>query len=541
MAKKKSIGAVLTLKDGNFQSKMRESIKGFDKFQEASRRAGKGTNSFESSLSKARTGVSDLSKELAGGALALAGVGSAAGVVEKAFSEGSSLEGYRITLDTVMKDSKKAAETMRWAAIFANKTPYETGPVVEATAKLQAYGLTAQKVLPGIGDMAAVMNKDLDQAVEAVADAQTGELERLKEFGITKAMITEHAAKTMRGVEIINNKGQITDQKAFNKALFSLMEERYKGGMEKQAKSLKGLKSTVSGVLSTGLAQMAGVSTDGTIKTGSAYDLLKQKVEGLGNAMQKLQGDGSLERWSNNLATGIGKVSSAIGFTKDIIIIASPVLAGLTGAFVAHKAMVLAATIAQRAHSVSTGISTAMLAIQCAQLEYQAVVAGGGTKVMGLITAAQWLWNYAMTANPIGAVIIGVAALAAGTIWLVKNFDKVTGAIKKAWGWLTKWRKGSKEGAGETSVKGWRQIEEQAGRNALGSAYWHGGLTWVGEHGKELVNLPKGSKISSNSQSTSTINNNSSQPIINIYAKGVTAKEVIDEVVPQIKLALANS
>lgn len=30
-----------------------------------------------------------------------------------------------------------------------------------------------------IGDMAGVMNKDIMQAVEAVADAQTGELERL--------------------------------------------------------------------------------------------------------------------------------------------------------------------------------------------------------------------------------------------------------------------------------------------------------------------------------------------------------------------------
>lgn len=31
--------------------------------------------------------------------------------------------------------------------------------------------------------------------------------------------------------------------------------------------------------------------------------------------------------------------------------------------------------------------------------------------------------------------------------------------------------------------------------NAAGTAYWPGGLTWVGESGRELVNLPRGSQV----------------------------------------------
>ncbi len=90
----------------------------------------------------------------------------------------SSLEQYRNTLDTVMRDTVKAGETMAWAVDFANKTPFETDSIIGATVRLTAYGLEAQKVMPAIGDMASVMNKDIMQAVEAVADAQTGELER---------------------------------------------------------------------------------------------------------------------------------------------------------------------------------------------------------------------------------------------------------------------------------------------------------------------------------------------------------------------------
>ena len=96
-----------------------------------------------------------------------------------ALESASSLEGYRSTLNVVMKDQKKAAQMMAWAVDFANKTPFETDSIVEATVRLQSYGIDAQKTMTQIGDMAGVMNKDIMQAVEAVADAQTGELERL--------------------------------------------------------------------------------------------------------------------------------------------------------------------------------------------------------------------------------------------------------------------------------------------------------------------------------------------------------------------------
>ena len=42
------------------------------------------------------------------------------------------------------------------------------------------------------------------------------------------------------------------------------------------------------------------------------------------------------------------------------------------------------------------------------------------------ITAAQWLWNAALSANPIGLVIAAVAALIAAGVALYHNWDKVT-------------------------------------------------------------------------------------------------------------------
>lgn len=50
-----------------------------------------------------------------------------------------------------------------------------------------------------------------------------------------------------------------------------------------------------------------------------------------------------------------------------------------------------------------------------------------------IVTAAQWLWNAAMTANPIGIIIVAIGALVAGIVWLA---SKVTGwgeAWKHTW------------------------------------------------------------------------------------------------------------
>jgi hypothetical protein len=48
-------------------------------------------------------------------------------------------------------------------------------------------------------------------------------------------------------------------------------------------------------------------------------------------------------------------------------------------------------------------------------------------------------------------------------------------------------------------------IAARAGRNASGTPYWRGGLTWVGEEGPELLNLPRGSQILSNPDSKALV------------------------------------
>lgn len=279
--------------------------------------------SFDKTFSAVSSSVKSLTKTIAGVAATYVSAQALKSVSMSALESASSLEGYRRTLNVVMKDQKKAAQTMAWAVDFANRTPsFETDSIVEATVRLQSYGINAQEVMTQIGDMAGVMNKDIMQAVEAVADAQTGELERMKEFGITKTMIEAKGAELYRHQTIINKKGQIVDQEKFNDALFALMEDRFKGGMEIQAKSYKGLMSTISGVWKTGLANMAGISGTGEIIEGSAFDAAKDGLSWVADKMQEMANAGTFEQIGKKIGS---VVQTGIKYGKKVIDVAKKI------------------------------------------------------------------------------------------------------------------------------------------------------------------------------------------------------------------------
>ena len=116
----------------------------------------------------------------------------------------------------------------------------------------------------------------------------------------------------MGKVQVVNNKGQITNQEKFNEAMLALMDDKFKGGMEKQAKTLKGLWSTVTGVTKTALANMVGITNEGTIKQGSLLDALKGSIGTVGDTLMKWQESGMFNRISEVIGSVASKAVSTI-------------------------------------------------------------------------------------------------------------------------------------------------------------------------------------------------------------------------------------
>jgi len=273
----------------------------------------------------------------------------AAGFTIKTAIEGAAnIEQYRNTLETVLKDPNVARKKLAWASRFANKTPFETEEVVGGMTKLQSYGIEGDRVLKTtnrtylemIGDMASGMGKSFDQAIEAVADARTGELERLKEFGITKNMIAEFGKS--KGLEIFNNKGQIQDLELFNKTLFEMMDSRFGGAMEKQAKTFKGGLSTISGAMKSTLSTLAGVNEFGDIVENSPFQILRDKVIiPFANTLVRLQEDGTFTKWAENISNVFGEIINVGGKVIDFIVkwkeVLIPLASAFTGMLVIHE------------------------------------------------------------------------------------------------------------------------------------------------------------------------------------------------------------
>lgn len=317
----------MALRELNFEltfdsqiKKIKDANMAFDKMEQEARQAGNSVSNLEDKSKKLGNSFRGL-KTLAAGVFA--GLSLKAGF--NFFVQGNSdMETYRNTLNIVMKDTAKANEALQWATNFAATTPFEVPGIVEATTRLTTYGIEAQKTLPIIGDMASTMGKDIMQAVEAVADAQTGELERLKEFGITKGMLQEQA--DAMGIVFQNNKGQITSYENLNSALFTLMEDRYKGAMQIQSNTFKGMVSNAQDM----------IGSIGRTVGKPIFDAISKQMKGLLEIGNELAENGTIERWADNVANGLEKlgnfakgVGDAFGWAKQNADVLVPILGAI--------------------------------------------------------------------------------------------------------------------------------------------------------------------------------------------------------------------
>lgn len=414
----------------------------------------------------------------------LAGMAAGFGLMKAAdwlITGNAEMETYKNTLTTVLKSEKEATSTLAWAAKFAAQTPFEIPQIVEATTRMTAYGINAQKTMGIVGDMASVMGKDLMQAVEAVADAQTGELERLKEFGITKKMIVEQA-KAMK-LTVVNNKGQITDQKAFNATLFKLMEQRFKGGMDLQSKTFKGMLSNAQDFMAT-----AGRTLGAPI-----FDAVKNGLAGILNWANKLQASGAIDAFAAKIKSITATVSTVFGNVKTYVVgVIQQIVAKVQAWYAANKPQIDAIGAAfMRAFTTLkvnataafnwinttglprlmnglgavgktvldianffiknwSGIAPVIAAVAGAVAAYngyllitaaRTAIVDKWTKITatttkmytafqlaaangaGFLASAQAALNAVMAVNPILLLVMAIAALVAGFIWAYKNVE----------------------------------------------------------------------------------------------------------------------
>lgn len=158
----------------------------------------------------------------------------------------------------------------------------------------------------------------------------------------------------------------------------------------------------------------------------------------------------------------------------------------------------------------SIGATTAAWVIQKVTMLSGAIA----TKAM---TAAQWALNVAMNANPVGLIITGVAALAAGLVVLYKRSETARKIMDGLWSGMRAGAKGAVNlviEATNTLIRGLNKIRfdvpswvpliggkqwgfslSEIPKLARGTDYHQGGPALVGERGPELVILPRATRV----------------------------------------------
>jgi len=182
-------------------------------------------------------------------------------------------EKLRGALVTMTGSTENAAAAFDQLTVFASKTPFTLDQSVNAFIKLKALGLDpSERALQSYGNTASAMGKDMMQMIEAVADASTGEFERLKEFGIKAKQEGDNVSLTFQGVTTTIGKNSTEIQEY----LLAIGEVQFAGAMENQMQRLPGLLSNLQDNID-GLFRKIGDSGGITI-FGSAISLASTAV-----------------------------------------------------------------------------------------------------------------------------------------------------------------------------------------------------------------------------------------------------------------------
>lgn len=173
---------------------------------------------------------------------AIGGLAAATSVFNKLIDSQRNFDQLNAGLITMTGSAANAAEAFGALQQFAATTPFDLDQAVKGFTQLVALGLNpSQEALTSFGNTAAAMGKDLNQMIEAVADAATGEFERLKEFGIKASQQGDQVSFTFRGVTTTVKKSADDIQKY----LINIGNTDFAGAMQERANTLDGALSNL--------------------------------------------------------------------------------------------------------------------------------------------------------------------------------------------------------------------------------------------------------------------------------------------------------
>lgn len=238
----------------------------------------------------------------------------------------STLETSTLQFETLMGDADKAKKHVEGLFDFAAKTPFETGPIIEASRIMETFGgaaLNSKDNLTLFGDAAAATGQPINDVgfwmSRAYADIQAG-----RPFGEAAMRLAEMGVITP---QVRNNLEDLQKKGAEGPAIWEELTGslgRFDGAMEKQSGTFSGMLATFTDSVNMLLAK-------------ALYPLFDAVKQGLAFFNDLLSGTTSLEGAMSNLGQTIidGVQAGILWLWEEGIPLGAAALAGLAEKFIA--------------------------------------------------------------------------------------------------------------------------------------------------------------------------------------------------------------
>ena len=423
-----------------------------------------GLASFSQKISGVKTKINDLAMGFSGVQSAVMGAFGAVGVNSLSqFTIGAAIARNKINAVTTSITGSEAATKSLNNAITSATSGGVVGFNSVATAIQQVaikHNLTNAQlektppVLTKIGTLARAMGKDSETAQTLMSKAYDGLngnfMQLQRNLGITKQQLLDAGWS-----------GAADDVDGYTNALQKVLDSKpemqeylnsYEGQMEQLKRTIGSVGRQIGEVLLPIIQQLLG----GFLELSKAHPWVVQLAVGIGllvasvssismvllpiiqlaSAFKSLRTVSDTADTMKKGADSAGLLSRAydtlrskIGLTQ----IKTALMATWQGI---ETAATTVATTAKAALSKAYAVLSSKIGLTQIKMALMTVWQGIQTAATYVATAAQWLWNVALNANPIGIVVLAIAALVAILLYLYNSNEDVRNALNALWNFL---------------------------------------------------------------------------------------------------------
>lgn len=450
----------------------------------------------EKEISTLSAGMTDLLAQQKGLNASQEDAVSIANMIGKAMNgQSSALSRVGITFSEAQKEALETGNAEERAAVLAEILQQNVGGVNQALAETDQGKI--QQMTNAYGDMKEEVGKLALSMKAKLATVVMKNIPTIQKLGTTMvSVVSKFADKAMPVIDsmissvtpaiekMLSNIGNIADK------LIPVVGSIFKG--------LKGSAATVGPIIDNILRGFMEIQPQLSSFASTVFSTVQQVATAALPVISSIVS--TVQTLLPVILPCIETVFTTIG---NIIAQAAPVIAGLVsgiGTVVSELAPVFStifAEIGEKVGSVIGFISERMGFIQD--------VIGTAAPVIGDVLSTVWgvvspILDIAVSAfkilfSVVQKVFPGIQSIVESVWGIIKPIvEGIGSAFSKIAGWF---------GNVADAISGSGVAETDIGTNASGDNNWKGGLTWVGEKGPELVDLPRGSRILPSKESVS--------------------------------------